>query len=234
MSVIEAKAITKVYPRGRETVHALKGVSLSVEPGEFVAIIGPSGAGKTALLNILGCLDTPTSGTLILNGSLVTGKTESELVKVRRGAIGFVFQQFFLIPTLTARENVTLPLLFNHQTVYGGKVEAILDQVGLSDRADHYPYQLSGGEMQRVAIGRALVTGPKILFADEPTGNLDTVTSDKIFELLDRLNNEGLTVLMVTHNPVLAGRAGRVVSLKDGLIQDDLPGGDPRATCTIL
>jgi putative ABC transport system ATP-binding protein len=223
MSVIEAKGITKVYQRGREAVHALRGVNLSVEPAEFVAIVGPSGAGKTALLNILGCLDTPTSGTLSLDGVRVSGRTESELVKLRRGTIGFVFQQFFLIPTLTARENIGLPLLFNRRKVDDWKIDAILNQVGLSDRASHYPYELSGGEMQRVAIGRALISGPKILLADEPTGNLDTENSDRIFGLLQGLNKEGLTILIVTHNPGLAGRAGRVVRLKDGLIQGDLP-----------
>ena len=222
MSIIEARGITKVYQRGRESVHALKGVDLSVEGGEFVSIVGPSGAGKTALLNILGCLDTPSSGTLTLDNIRITGKTERDLVKVRRGMIGFVFQQFFLIPTLTARENISLPLLFNHQTIVDRKIDTILSQVGLSDRESHYPHQLSGGEMQRVAIGRALVTGPKILLADEPTGNLDTENSNRIFDLFTGLNREGLTILVVTHNPALAAKAGRVVRLKDGLIQNNL------------
>jgi putative ABC transport system ATP-binding protein len=223
MSVIEATEITKVYKRGREDVHALRGVSLSIEPSEFVAIVGPSGAGKTALMNILGCLDTPTSGTLSLDGIRVTGRTERELVRMRRGTVGFVFQQFFLIPTLTARENIGLPLLFHRRKDDDWKIDDILDQVGLSDRAFHYPHELSGGEMQRVAIGRALVSGPKILLADEPTGNLDTENTDRIFKLLQGLNQEELTILMVTHNPDLARRAGRVISLKDGLIQHDLP-----------
>jgi ABC-type lipoprotein export system ATPase subunit len=222
MSIIEAKGITKVYQRGREAVHALKGVDLSVEAGEFVSIVGPSGAGKTALLNILGCLDTPTSGTLNLDNATITGRTERELVKVRRGTIGFVFQQFFLIPTLTAWENIGLPLLFNHQMIDNRKIDRILSQVDLSDRASHYPHQLSGGEMQRVAIGRALVGDPKILLADEPTGNLDTENSDRIFDLFTELNRQGLTILVVTHNPGLAGRTGRVVRLKDGLIQNNL------------
>jgi putative ABC transport system ATP-binding protein len=220
MSVIAANGITKVYKRGSEEVHALRGVSLSIELSEFVAIVGPSGAGKTALMNILGCLDTPTSGTLTLDNIRINGKTERDLVKVRRGMIGFVFQQFFLIPTLTARENIGLPLLFNRRKVDDGKIDAILDQVGLSDRASHYPHELSGGEMQRVAIGRALVSGPKLLMADEPTGNLDTETSERIFDLLQGLNQEGLTILMVTHNPGLARRAERTITLKDGLISD--------------
>jgi putative ABC transport system ATP-binding protein len=223
MSVIEATEIIKVYKRGREDVHALRGVSLSIEPSEFVAIVGPSGAGKTALMNILGCLDTPTSGTLSLDSIRVTGRTERELVRMRRGTVGFVFQQFFLIPTLTARENIGLPLLFHRRKADDWKIDDILEQVGLSDRASHYPHELSGGEMQRVAIGRALISGPKILLADEPTGNLDTENADRIFKLLYGLNQEGLTILVVTHNPGLARRAGRVISLKDGLIQHDLP-----------
>ncbi|MCX6693566.1 MAG: ABC transporter ATP-binding protein [Methanomicrobiales archaeon] len=223
MSVIEATEITKVYKRGREEVHAIRGVSLSIDSSEFVAIVGPSGAGKTALMNIIGCLDTPTNGTLTIDGIRVTGRTERELVRMRRGTIGFVFQQFFLIPTLTARENIGLPLIFNRRKADDWKIDDILDQVGLSDRASHYPHELSGGEMQRVAIGRALVTRPKILLADEPTGNLDTGNSDLIFHLLQGLNREGLTILMVTHNPGLARRAGRVVSLKDGLIEHDMP-----------
>jgi putative ABC transport system ATP-binding protein len=223
MSIIAATGLTKVFRRGREDVHALRGVSLSIEPSEFVAIVGPSGAGKTALMNILGCLDTPTSGTLFLDGIKVTGKTERELVRMRRGTVGFVFQQFFLIPTLTARENISLPLLFNRRKTDDGKMDDILDQIGLSDRASHYPHELSGGEMQRVAIGRALASGQKILLADEPTGNLDTENSERIFELLHGLNHDGLTILMVTHNSGLARRAQRVIRLKDGLIQEDLP-----------
>ncbi len=222
MQVIEATGITRVYRRGSEEVHAIRGVSLSITPSEFVAIVGPSGAGKTALMNIIGCLDAPTSGTLVLDGITVTGKMERELVHIRRNMVGFVFQQFFLIPTLTARENIALPLVFNRMRTEARTIDEILDQVGLSQRASHYPHELSGGEMQRVAIGRALVCRPKILIADEPTGNLDTKNSERIFSLLQELNSKGLTILMVTHNPALARRAGRVISLRDGLIEDDL------------
>lgn len=223
MSLIQATGITKVYRRGGEDVNALRGVTLSVEQSEFVAIVGPSGAGKTALLNILGCLDSATSGTLLLDGNQVTGKTERELVGIRRGTIGFVFQQFFLIPTLTARENIGLPLVFSRKKDDAGRVDEILHRVGLSGRGSHYPHELSGGEMQRVAIGRALVSGQKLLLADEPTGNLDSGNSERIFSLLRELNSEGLTILMVTHNSGLAGRAGRIISLKDGMIEDYLP-----------
>jgi putative ABC transport system ATP-binding protein len=222
MQVIEATGITKVYRRGSEEVHALKGVSLSITPSEFVAIVGPSGAGKTALMNIIGCLDAPTSGTFVLDGITVTGKMERDLVHIRRNTVGFVFQQFFLIPTLTARENIALPLVFHRKKTDDPYIDEILDQVGLSNRASHYPHELSGGEMQRVAIGRALICRPKILLADEPTGNLDTKNSERLFSLLQELNRKGLTILMVTHNPALARRAGRVIPLRDGLVEDDL------------
>jgi ABC-type lipoprotein export system ATPase subunit len=221
MNILEATGISKIYPRGSEEVHALRGVSLSVEPSSFMAIVGPSGAGKTALVNIIGCLDNPTRGTLVINGTEVTGRAERELVHIRRNTLGFVFQQFYLIPTLTAEENITLPLLFSRKSVDKSKLETILERVGLSDRADHLPRQLSGGEMQRVAIGRALINNPKILLADEPTGNLDTVTAGSIFALLRELNRDGLTVIMVTHNPDLAQQAERIITLRDGLIQSD-------------
>lgn len=222
MQMIEATGITKLYRRGSEDVHALRGVSLSVAPAEFVAIVGPSGAGKTALMNIIGCLDAPTSGTLLLDGVMVTGRTERELVRIRRDFVGFVFQQFFLIPTLTARENIALPLIFQRMRADDRDIDEVLDRVGLSHRASHYPHELSGGEMQRVAVGRALISRPRILLADEPTGNLDTKNSDRIFRLLQGLNNNGLTILLVTHNPGLAQRAGRTISLRDGLIENDL------------
>jgi ABC-type lipoprotein export system ATPase subunit len=221
MSLIETTGLTKAYRRGSEDVHALRGVNLSIEPSEFVSIVGPSGAGKTALLNIIGCLDTPTSGTLVIDGSTVTGKAERDLVRIRRGTIGFIFQQFFLIPTLTARENIGLPLLFNRMKIDEKMIDEILDLVGLSQRASHYPHELSGGEMQRVAIGRALVCNPKILLADEPTGNLDSENSERIIGLLERLNRSGLTIMMVTHNPLLAKRAGRMISMRDGVIEVD-------------
>jgi putative ABC transport system ATP-binding protein len=220
MSVIEATGIGKTYQRGREKVCALNGVDLTIEPGEFVSIVGPSGAGKTALMNILGCLDTPSSGTLTIDGVQVTGKGEAELVKIRREHIGFVFQQFFLIPTLTVGENVGLPLLFSGTPYDPAKIETLLEKVGLSHRADHLPGQLSGGEMQRVAIARALVNNPRILLADEPTGNLDSVTADGIYRLFEDLHRQGITVIVVTHNRELAKRAGRVITIRDGCVVD--------------
>src|SRR5512137_1005831 len=220
MSLIKATRICKTYRRGSEDVCALRGVDLVIEAGEFVSIVGPSGAGKTALMNILGCLDTPTSGLLMIDGIPVTGKKESALVKIRREHIGFVFQQFFLIPTLTVAENVGLPLIFAGKPYDRDAIAAILARVGLSHRADHLPSQLSGGEMQRVAIGRALVNNPRILLADEPTGNLDSVTADGIYRLFDDLHAQGITVIVVTHNRELAGRAGRIITIRDGCVDN--------------
>jgi putative ABC transport system ATP-binding protein len=225
--IIEARDLTKIYHRGKEEIHALKNVSIAATEGEFISIIGPSGSGKTALLNVIGCLDTPTSGSLRLNGSEVVGLKERDLVRLRRDNVGFVFQQFYLMPTLTARENIELPLLFSHNNHGNGdnknggkkeKIEDILRMVGLEDRGDHLPGQLSGGEMQRVAIGRALINDPKIILADEPTGNLDSATSHIIFELFDELNRKGLTIVVVTHNLDLAMHAQKVYTLKDGQI----------------
>jgi putative ABC transport system ATP-binding protein len=224
--IIEAKDLTKVYRRGREEIHALKNVDFRVDKGELVSIIGPSGSGKTALLNVLGCLDTPSSGSLLLNGIETNGKKESDLVKLRRDNIGFVFQQFYLMPTLTARENIELPLLFSHKHKNESqkRIDEILQMVGLSDRGDHLPGQLSGGEMQRVAIGRALINDPKIILADEPTGNLDSATSKMIFQLFQELNRQGLTLVIVTHNIELAKQAQKIYTLRDGQIVgcDDL------------
>jgi len=221
MNIIEAEGICKTYRRGREDVSALCGVDLSIGAGEFVSIVGPSGAGKTALMNILGCLDVPTSGTLAIDGIPVNGKREAELVKIRRDYIGFVFQQFFLIPTLTVGENIGLPLVFSKKPYNRDKIEAILDLVGLSHRSEHLPRELSGGEMQRVAIGRALVNEPRILLADEPTGNLDSVTARGIYAVFEDLHRQGLTLVIVTHNMEFARRAGRVITIRDGLVDPD-------------
>ena len=218
MSVLEAKDLTKIYRRGREEIYALKHVDFNVNPGDFVSIIGPSGSGKTALLNVLGCLDTPTSGSLQLNGTETNGMKETDLVKLRRDNIGFVFQQFYLMPTLTARENIELPLLFSKRDGNKSKIDDVLEMVGLADRGDHLPGQLSGGEMQRVAIGRALINDPKIILADEPTGNLDSATSKMIFELFSELNMKGLTLIIVTHNLDLARQAQKMYTLRDGQI----------------
>ena len=218
-SIIEANGLTKVYRRGREEIHALKNVDFRANEGEFVSIIGPSGSGKTALLNIIGCLDTPTGGRLQLNGAEVSGLKERDLVKLRRDNIGFVFQQFHLMPTLTARENIELPLLFSHKNGGRNKIDKVLQMVGLEERGDHLPGQLSGGEMQRVAIGRALINDPHIILADEPTGNLDSVTSLMIFDLFKELNRKGLTLIIVTHNKDLARRAEKMYTLRDGKIR---------------
>ncbi|MFZ3149127.1 MAG: ABC transporter ATP-binding protein [Methanothrix sp.] len=216
--IIEAMELCKVYRRGREEIQALKKVDFSVEAGEFVSIIGPSGSGKTALLNMLGCLDTPSLGSLRLNGIEIAGRKERELVRLRRENIGFVFQQFYLMPTLTARENIELPLLFSRKSGGKKRIDEVLQMVGLADRSDHLPGQLSGGEMQRVAIGRALINDPKIILADEPTGNLDSATSEMIFCLFSELNKRGLTLVVVTHNLDLARRAEKMYTLRDGRI----------------
>ena len=218
MSMIEARDLTKIYRRGREEIFALKDVDFAVNSGEFVSIVGPSGSGKTALLNILGCLDTPTGGSLRLDGMETSGLKERDLVKIRRKNVGFVFQQFYLIPTLTARENVELPLLFCGKNVSESRIDEVLRIVGLESRGDHLPGQLSGGEMQRVAIGRALINDPKIILADEPTGNLDSATSDMIYRLFRDLNDQGLTMIIVTHNMDLAGQAQKMYTLRDGRI----------------
>jgi len=216
--VISAKKLTKIYHRGSEEIHALQDVSFTISKGEFAAIVGPSGSGKTTLLNLVGCLDTPTRGSLRLNEVEVSSLKEKDLVKLRRQNIGFVFQQFFLLPTLTVRENIELPLLFSRRNGYKSHVDEIMEVVGLESRAEHLPSQLSGGEMQRVAIGRALVNEPKIILADEPTGNLDSATALKIFKLFQNLNGQGLTLIIVTHNLELAKSAHKTVQLRDGEI----------------
>lgn len=215
---IVAKDLTKIYRRGSEDIYALKKASFAITEGEFAVIVGPSGSGKTTLLNLLGCLDTPTRGSLRLNGIEVSGRKEKELVRLRRENIGFVFQQFLLLPTLTVRENIALPLLFRKKNDGTGKVDEVIRLIGLDARAEHLPNQLSGGEMQRVAIGRALITNPRIILADEPTGNLDSVTARTIFDLFQGLNGQGLTVLVVTHNVELAKSTHKIIFMADGQI----------------
>jgi putative ABC transport system ATP-binding protein len=216
--IIVSKGLSKEYKRGSEKVHALKKADFSVGEGEFVSIVGPSGSGKSTLLQLLGLLETPTSGSIKVGGMEVGGLAERDLVKWRRENIGFVFQQFLLLPTLNVRENIELPLLFNRQKAKPGRIAEIMNMLGLSHREKHLPHQLSGGEMQRVSIGRALINEPKILMADEPTGNLDSVTAGKIYELFKKLNDTGLSLIVVTHNVELASLAHRVVRLKDGEI----------------
>jgi ABC-type lipoprotein export system ATPase subunit len=216
IDVIRTSKLGKSYERGREVVHALVDASVTVKRGEFVSIIGPSGSGKTTLMNLLGCLDTPTSGSYLLNGREIQGLKERELSRVRQENIGFVFQQFFLLPTLTVRENVELPLLFRNK----GKNPSLklLELVGLSHRLNHLPRELSGGEMQRVAVARALINSPEILLADEPTGNLDSENSEKIIALFRELHQQGLTIIVVTHNPAIAEIGDRTIHIRDGRI----------------
>jgi len=216
--MIELRKIEKIYKRGSEEVHALKGIDLKISKGEFISIVGPSGAGKTSLLHILGCLDTPTGGSIKFDDFPVEQMSESELVRIRRKKIGFVFQQFYLMPGLSVYDNVTLPALFSKNKVERSRVVSLLEMVGLTNRLSHAPIQLSGGEMQRVAIARALVNNPEIILADEPTGNLDTENSEKIFDLLKSLHINGYTIIMVTHNNAFASRANRAICLIDGQI----------------
>jgi putative ABC transport system ATP-binding protein len=216
-AVIEAVALTKTYQRGREEVRALDAVSFDIAHGEFVAITGPSGAGKTTLLNLVGCMDTPTFGTLRIAGREVQRLKERERTRLRRDQLGFVFQHFGLIPTLTVAENVALPAMFAHRNG-SARIGELLERVGLSPRRTHRPCELSGGEMQRVAIARALVNQPQLILADEPTGNLDSATGDSIISLFRQLNRDGMTIVVVTHNATMAEAARRRIQLQDGRI----------------
>jgi putative ABC transport system ATP-binding protein len=223
--IIEARGLKRYYHRGSETVKALDGVDVSIRAGEIVSILGPSGSGKTTLINLLSCLDAPTEGTLLVAGRSVAGLAEDQLVEVRRGVLGFIFQQFALLPTLTVTENVELPLTFLDRRVDPRRTREILETVGLSDRAHHLPHELSGGQMQRVAIARALIADPKLLVADEPTGNLDTATGQSIIDLFKRLAKEqGLAILLTTHNPAFGYEADRVITLQDGrIVKEEAP-----------
>jgi putative ABC transport system ATP-binding protein len=218
-NIVTATNISKIYQRGSEKIAALKNVNFCIPRGEFISIVGPSGSGKTTLLNLLGCLDNPSTGSITINGVEASKLPESQLVGLRRKNIGFIFQQFFLLPTLTVRENIALPLLFSHRNHAADRIQDILELVGLGPRAEHLPGQLSGGEMQRVAIGRALVNEPGIILADEPTGNLDSVTAEKIFELFQSLCSKGISLIIVTHNQELAKMSHGTISLKDGEIK---------------
>ncbi len=222
-NVIKIENLTKVYQMGEIEVHALRGVSFTVKPGEVLAIMGPSGSGKSTLMNMIGCLDNPTDGDYYLDNELVSTLVDDELAEVRNRKIGFVFQQFNLLPRATALTNVELPLRYSG--LNGSRKELALkalDAVGLSDRVDHQPNELSGGQQQRVAIARALVNNPAIILADEPTGNLDTTSGDEIMKLLLSLNQtEGTTLLIVTHDPEVSALAERVLHLRDGLIEKE-------------
>lgn len=221
--VIDIQNITKFYEMGDVVIKALNGVNMYIERNEFVALMGPSGSGKSTLMNILGCLDTPTSGIYILNGSLVSDMTDSELAEVRNKEIGFVFQTFNLLPRLSAWENVALPMVYagmSRKNRYNRAME-VLESVGLADRSDHKPNELSGGQRQRVAIARALVNHPSIILADEPTGNLDSKTSDEILRIFHQIHENGNTVIMVTHEEDVAQHARRVIRMRDGKIETE-------------
>jgi putative ABC transport system ATP-binding protein len=219
--------IRKVYDTGKIKVEALKGVDLEIEDGEFVAIIGPSGSGKSTLMNLIGCLDTPTGGTYRLSGELVAGLRKEQLATIRNRRVGFVFQNFNLLPQITSYENVEMPLLFGgiSRRQRKQRVEELLDRVGLGERMHHKPTELSGGQMQRVAVARALAMDPDILLADEPTGNLDSSSGGDIMELFQELWEGGRTMLVITHDAALARRAPRQVEIRDGLVvRDDTNG----------
>lgn len=218
--ILEIRDVCKDYYQGKMVVPVLKNITFSMEEGEYVAIMGPSGSGKTTLMNIIGCLDTATSGTFLLDGQEVSKCTDNERSDIRLNKIGFVFQSFQLLPRQTALENVELPLTYAKVPKKERKerARAALERVGLGDRVDFKPTQLSGGQKQRVAIARALVNNPKILLADEPTGALDTKSGEQVMELFQNLNDEGVSVLMITHDPDIADHAGKVITIRDGQI----------------
>src|SRR6185295_13526570 len=222
-NIIHLEQIRKSYFMGKQELNVLKGIDLDINKNEYVALMGPSGSGKSTLMNILGCLDSPTAGTYILNGSDVSKMSDNDLADVRNKEIGFVFQQFNLLPRLTALENVALPLVYAGMTKKQRNEKAmhVLSMVNLTDRSHHKPNELSGGQSQRVAIARALVNDPSIILADEPTGNLDTKTSYEIMGIFGEIHRNGNTVVLVTHEEDIAGHAHRVVRLRDGVIESD-------------
>ncbi|HJP56371.1 MAG TPA: ABC transporter ATP-binding protein [Gemmatimonadales bacterium] len=222
-AIIEIRDLTRHYDMGGETIHALRGVTLSIHANEYVAIMGPSGSGKSTMMNMLGCLDTPSGGEYWLNGQEVSRLTDDALARVRNKEIGFVFQTFNLLARASALHNVELPLVYSGVPARDRRSRAIaaLTRVGLANRMDHRPNELSGGQRQRVAIARALVNEPSILLADEPTGNLDSTTSEEIMRVFSELHGQGQTVVMVTHEPDIAAHAERVVVLRDGRVESD-------------
>jgi putative ABC transport system ATP-binding protein len=225
--IIKTQSLKKIYQMGEEQVKALNGVDIEIEKGEYVAIMGPSGSGKSTLMNLLGCLDTPSEGEYWLNGQAVSSLSDDELAKVRNKEVGFVFQSFHLLPRYSALENIQLPLVYSNipREERLDRAKKTLEEVDLSDRMHHRPNELSGGQRQRVAIARALINRPSILLADEPTGNLDSNTGRDILNLFERLHSGGNTIILVTHDPEVAGHANRVIRLRDGSVESDQPGG---------
>jgi putative ABC transport system ATP-binding protein len=224
MSLIETKDLWKTYQMGAEEIHALRGVSISIERGEYVAIMGPSGSGKSTLMNLIGCLDTPTKGSYLLNNKQVSEMNDDELARIRNEEIGFVFQTFNLLPRATALHNVELPLIYAGITgkARSERANQALERVELKDRKSHRPNEMSGGQRQRVAIARALVNNPSILLADEPTGNLDSKTGAEIMGLFARLHEGGNTIVLVTHEPDVAAHAFRTIHIRDGQVEKDI------------
>ena len=222
--MIETKNLTKEYEVGSQKVKALDGIDLNVDKGEFISIMGPSGSGKTTLMNIIGCLDSPSNGSYTLNNKSVSDLSENQLAKIRNKEIGFVFQSFHLLARNSALENVMLPLKYagSDKKTAIIKSKESLDRVGLSDRYDHSPSELSGGQQQRVAIARALVNQPSILFADEPTGNLDSKTGDDVMNIFKQLNSNGQTIILITHEDSIAKQSNRIITIMDGLIKSDI------------
>ena len=227
MPLLELRDIYKTYHLGGETIRALDGVSLDIDSGEFISIIGPSGSGKSTLMYIIGCLDSPTSGTISLDEVMIHNASARQLASIRNKKIGFVFQFFNLLPKLTVRQNVELPMIYSGLSSKERKERAMnaLESVDMGDRSKHRPSQLSGGQQQRTAIARALVNDPKIIFADEPTGNLDTNTGEKILQMFDKLHTEGRTVMLVTHDPEIAAVTPRRIEIRDGKIANEV---DPK------
>ncbi len=225
--LLEMHDICKDYPQGRDVVKILKHVELTVAEGDYLAIMGPSGSGKTTLMNIIGCLDVPTSGVYVLNGENVAEASENRLADIRNTTLGFVFQSFYLLPTLNARENVALPLLYagvkKRQRLR--RAEEALEMVGLAERMDFMPSQLSGGQQQRVAIARAMINQPKLLLADEPTGALDTASGEQVMDIFDELNQNGTTIVLITHEPEVGARARRLRRIRDGELLGEEGGG---------